>query len=209
MRRDSDVILVRNRGHRPVRDWRDASGAHHTGRHGAGLGDEIQAMKAGITEVADLHVVNKEDADPAGAEGRCHGVAASPERRHPCGGLVGRDERGDGGFAGEMADTGASGLGAYRRRCRGAASTHQGAPRVPGKHGRSCPLAAPACDLERYHQAVAAELRAHLSREWRDRLEFDEAAVAEGRLTPRRAAQTLVREVLSAPPHGSSEGNRS
>lgn len=33
-----------------------------------GLGDEIQAMKAGITELADLHVVNKGDADPAGAE---------------------------------------------------------------------------------------------------------------------------------------------
>ena len=33
-----------------------------------GLGDEIQAMKAGILEVADAVVVNKADADPAGAE---------------------------------------------------------------------------------------------------------------------------------------------
>ncbi len=33
-----------------------------------GLGDEIQAMKAGILEVADILVVNKADADPRGAE---------------------------------------------------------------------------------------------------------------------------------------------
>jgi LAO/AO transport system kinase len=33
-----------------------------------GLGDEVQAMKAGILEVADLVVVNKADADPGGAE---------------------------------------------------------------------------------------------------------------------------------------------
>lgn len=32
-----------------------------------GLGDEVQAMKAGILELADLVVVNKADADPAGA----------------------------------------------------------------------------------------------------------------------------------------------
>ena len=32
-----------------------------------GLGDEIQAMKAGILEVADIVVVNKSDANPAGA----------------------------------------------------------------------------------------------------------------------------------------------
>ncbi len=33
-----------------------------------GLGDDIQAMKAGILEVADLIVVNKADIDPRGAE---------------------------------------------------------------------------------------------------------------------------------------------
>ncbi len=33
-----------------------------------GLGDEIQAMKAGILEVAELIVVNKADTDPRGAE---------------------------------------------------------------------------------------------------------------------------------------------
>jgi LAO/AO transport system kinase len=33
-----------------------------------GLGDEIQAMKAGILEVSDIVVVNKADADPRGAE---------------------------------------------------------------------------------------------------------------------------------------------
>lgn len=33
-----------------------------------GLGDEVQAMKAGILEIADVIVVNKADADPNGAE---------------------------------------------------------------------------------------------------------------------------------------------
>lgn len=33
-----------------------------------GLGDEIQAMKAGILEVADIIVINKADSDPRGAE---------------------------------------------------------------------------------------------------------------------------------------------
>lgn len=163
-----------------------------------GLGDEIQAMKAGITELADLHVVNKGDADLAGAESSalllrqrlCDKVGASrlaeganpPTPDSPAAWLApvrvvsARTGAGLGELLGFieahrkfLEDTG--GLDAWRRR------------RV----------------VARYRLAVRDTLQARLSSEWRERLELDEAAVAEGRITAVRAAQRLVTDALPSP----------
>jgi LAO/AO transport system kinase len=57
---------VRDGGHRdgrrrPGRSGRRARGAHDGRRLVARLGDDIQAIKAGILEIADIHVVGKSD----------------------------------------------------------------------------------------------------------------------------------------------------
>ncbi len=163
-----------------------------------GLGDEIQAMKAGITELADLHVVNKGDADPAGAESTALllrqrlrdkvGASRLAEGANPATpdfpaawlAPVRVVSARTGAGLGELLefvrahrkfleDTG--GLGTWRRR------------RV----------------VARYRLAVRDALQARLLSEWRGRLELDEAAVAEGRITAVRAAQRLVSDALPSP----------
>jgi LAO/AO transport system kinase len=167
-----------------------------------GLGDEIQAMKAGITEVADLHVVNKQDADPAGAE------ASAMVLRHRLGDGIHVAGLSDGANA-ATADSPARWLtpvrvvsarsGAGVEELLQLIRAHRAFLESTGGLARWQRRRA----IERYHQAVSTELRAHLSREWQDRVALDEAAVAEGRLTPHRAAQSLVGEVLLKPPHRS------
>jgi LAO/AO transport system kinase len=47
-------------------------------------GDDLQAIKKGVLEVADLVVVNKADLDPAGAERAAAWIAAARHDRVPC-----------------------------------------------------------------------------------------------------------------------------
>ena len=62
-----------------------------------GLGDDIQAMKSGLLEIADVLVVNKGDRE--GAERTLQHLkgALSPQGRRPCQGAGAEGHRDDGG----------------------------------------------------------------------------------------------------------------
>ncbi len=58
--------------------------------------------------------------------------------------------------------------------------------------------------VARYRLATRDALQARLLSEWRERLEQDEEAVAEGRITAVRAAQRLVSDALPSHPHSNA-----
>jgi LAO/AO transport system kinase len=59
----------------------------------AGWGDEMQAAKAGLLEIADLFVVNKADRRGNGGPAHRHRAGQRP-RRHPVAGAVAGDSNG-------------------------------------------------------------------------------------------------------------------
>jgi LAO/AO transport system kinase len=164
-----------------------------------GLGDEIQAMKAGITEVADLHIVNKSDTDPAGAE------ASALVLRHRLADSVRASGLSEGANAATAdsptawlppvrvasAQSGA-GVGGLLELIQAHRAFLESADGLGGWRRRRA--------IARYHHAVWDTLHAQLYREWRHRLDLDESAVADGKITPVRAAQRLVHEALLTPP---------
>jgi LAO/AO transport system kinase len=161
-----------------------------------GLGDEIQAMKAGILETADVIVVNKADVDPRGAEAtrdtirnaldlslRAHGLsegvnAATAERQATWHAPVRMVSalKGDGldelikmvvGHREFLATT--TGLDDWRRQRR----------------------------LERFHEAMRDALTARVRSVHGAALQQLEEAVASGRANPVGAASDLARNCVA------------
>ncbi len=172
-----------------------------------GLGDEVQAMKAGILEVADIVVVNKSDADALGAEtaadtirtvlslgGRAHGLQE------------GANFSGEGEALGWLAPVRAvsalKGLGldelldlilahrAYLERSRLATK------RLTERRST------------RFREALHDALLAEFARARGDELAAMESAVASGERDPISAARELARTIAVAPAPGVPSANR-
>jgi LAO/AO transport system kinase len=161
----------------------------------SGLGDEIQVMKAGITEMADLHVVNKADADPNGAEitamvlrqrlADSQRAAGMTEGANPA-----TAERPPRWLAPVRVISAQNGAGIddlislIKQHREFLCATGNIAA---WRRGRA---------LSRYHDAMRDALYFGLLSNWGPRIAQDEEAVADGRVTPVRAANRLVVEAL-------------
>ena len=123
-----------------------ASAAHTTiVVQAPGMGDEVQAIKAGVLEIADIFAVNKADREGADhavmALQMMQGLAPAPAGHHPPV-PVGRGDHGAGRHTGHV-EPGAQPDGAWlpahhedgraaRRRCRGAPRLGGGPCGLPG-----------------------------------------------------------------------------
>jgi GTPase len=161
-----------------------------------GLGDEIQAMKAGILEVADVVVVNKVDCDPRGAEvtaitlrdaladsQRAHGLA---EGANPA--SVSRE----GGWLAPVRAVSAlrgTGLDDLVRIIMAHRAFLEETGKLDGWRQRRA--------RERFHEALRDALYICFAAKWSTRLSDVEARIADGHVTPLRAAADLARESIA------------
>lgn len=162
-----------------------------------GLGDEIQAMKAGILEVADIIVVNKADFDPRGAETAALTLRNAIAERQSAHGLA----EGINNFA--SAERAAAWLPPVR-----AVSALRGTGldeliQVVLEHGRflkeTSELVSWRCrrSLTRFHDALRDALYDGFLTEAAGLLKRVEEDVARGLVSPRRAAENLACEAIA------------
>lgn len=173
-----------------------------------GLGDEIQAMKAGILEVTNVVVVNKADADPRGAEVAAitlRNALADSQRAHGLaeGANAATDGRAAAWLAPVRAVSALQGTGIDELidvvRAHRAYLVDNGHIET-WRHRRA---------VTRFHEAVRDALYARLSATWGGYLSEGEDEVSRGRKTPLRAADDLARKVIAAPAAPENQGGRS
>jgi LAO/AO transport system kinase len=163
-----------------------------------GLGDEIQAMKAGILELAELVVVNKADSDPRGAE-----TTAMTLRQ-----AIGETQRAHGLAEGANADpaTGQAWLAPVRAV---SARTGAGIPELAGlvlAHRGFLAASSGLADWRRgrletrFREALGDALLARLRETYGSEEAEAKASVLSGATSPLKAAELLAERVIGALP---------
>lgn len=163
-----------------------------------GLGDEVQAMKAGINEVADIHVVNKADLDARGAS-----AAAMTLRQR-----LADSSRAAGLRQGVNPATGLRPAAWLAPVLTASAQSGAGLDEILAQVADHRAFLETSGGMEgwllrraeaRLRAALRDTLYDRVRSQWAERIEQYVMAIARGQLGPARAAQRIAFEALSAP----------